>query len=486
MAEHRFNLVDEAWIPVAGHGLVSLKDVFSRRELSGFGGSALEKIALFKFLQAVAQAACTPEDDRQWHALGVDGLANACLAYLEKWHEAFWLHGDRPFLQFPQVAGAKKRAYGALMPEIASGNTTRLFHSQVEPELDDARKAMLLLVNMSCCFGGKIERGASAFKPGPALCSQGLLHTFLTGKSLLETVWLNLLTTQDIRQVLHFSEKVGTPPWEQMPTGENDSVAQRLKASLMGRLVPMARFFLLAEDGVHSAEGLQHPDYLHGNVVDPSVTGDFSKSKPKMLWANPSRRPWRAITSLLGFLKQGETSGFVCQQLKWGMARVRRYWQGEFGLWCGGIRLTNTMGEQAPKKDDDTVESEAMLQADWLDRDGSQWFDRLQQAMDGMEATGNKLYGAVCGYYKDCGDSNAADIARQATQHFWQLAERQFSALSQACAGAAGAEKSTLNKLRQLAEQCYSTACPQGTSRQIQFWAKNRRRFHYDRQAGEE
>ena len=42
--ENRFNLIDEPWIPVTGKGNVSLREVFSRPDLSNPGGTPLEKI----------------------------------------------------------------------------------------------------------------------------------------------------------------------------------------------------------------------------------------------------------------------------------------------------------------------------------------------------------------------------------------------------------------------------------------------------------
>ena len=263
--ERRFNLVDEAWIPVAGTGRASLREVFSRYWPGVPGGTPLEKIALFKLLQAIAQAAHTPADEAEWLALGPDGLAEACLAYLERWHEAFWLYGPQPFLQFPAVERAKIVPYGSLLPHIASGNTSVLFQSQVERPLDDGQKALLLLVNMSCCFSGKkvdkavalspgIEKSSSA-KAGPAICALGLLHSFVLGPSLRETVWRNLLTRDELAEERLYENGVGTPPWERMPRGEADDVAEALKRSLMGRLVPLARFYLLTEAGMHSVEG---------------------------------------------------------------------------------------------------------------------------------------------------------------------------------------------------------------------------------------
>ena len=88
-----------------------------------------------KLLLAIAQTAHTPDDDKAWQALGQDGLADACLAYLDQWRDAFWLYGDTPFLQMPAVAKAKPLPYGALLPDVASGNTSILFQTQWGPDM---------------------------------------------------------------------------------------------------------------------------------------------------------------------------------------------------------------------------------------------------------------------------------------------------------------------------------------------------------------
>ena len=125
-------------------------------------------------------------------------------------------------------------------------------------------------------------KGKSA-KPGPSVCHMGLLHSFLLGDSILETVWLNLLTRDIIADTRQWEEGIGTAPWEKMPEGEDCPTARALKASLMGRLVPLSRFCLLREDGLHYTEGIVHPDYQE-RMVDPSAAADKAKAKVKMLW----------------------------------------------------------------------------------------------------------------------------------------------------------------------------------------------------------
>lgn len=95
--ENRFNLIDEPWIPIADHGRASLKEVFSNKHLQSLGGNPVQKIAVFKLLLAIAQAAATPDNETQWQTLGAEGLTQKCLGYLDKWHDRFYLYGEKPF-----------------------------------------------------------------------------------------------------------------------------------------------------------------------------------------------------------------------------------------------------------------------------------------------------------------------------------------------------------------------------------------------------
>lgn len=114
--ENRFNLVDEPWIPVAGVGRVSLAQLFENPQYRSLGGNPVQKIAVMKLLLAIAQAAATPADEHAWRALGAEGLACSCGAYLDRWHERFYLYGERPFLQMSAIHAADLQRYGAVLP----------------------------------------------------------------------------------------------------------------------------------------------------------------------------------------------------------------------------------------------------------------------------------------------------------------------------------------------------------------------------------
>ena len=74
MNQSSFCLVDENWIPVVGHGRVSLMDIFGDDSLVDIAGNPIQKIAVLKLLVAIAQASIRLEDEEAWASLGVDGL----------------------------------------------------------------------------------------------------------------------------------------------------------------------------------------------------------------------------------------------------------------------------------------------------------------------------------------------------------------------------------------------------------------------------
>lgn len=487
--ENRFNLIDEPWIPVADMGRVSLRQIFSQPEYRALGGNPVQKIALMKLLLAIAQAASTPADEAEWKVLGAQGLAERCLDYLvEHWHGRFYLYGERPFLQMPVIAKAALQSYGAVQPEIATGNTTVLTQSQREQIPSDAERALLLVTLMGFALGGKKtdnslvlstgyagksnDKGKpSTGKPGPAVAHMGLLHNFLLGQTLWQTLWLNLLTQQQIERSNRFAEGVGTAPWEQMPEGEACAVAEKLKHSLMGRLIHLCRFCLLTENGLHYSEGLAHSGYKEG-VADPSVAIDYSGRDPKALWANPEKRPWRELISLLGFFAQQQSSGFQSLQLRAGLERVEQM-DDAFAIWSGGLRVSSNAGEQYASGSDDFVESQVWLHRDML---GEFWFSQLKSEMDSLDELAKNLYGRVVSYFKEQ-LVNDSKLAAQSTNLFWQLCERDFQTLVNSC-DQGEASVTRRYRLRQgfarYAQQAYDRFCPRETARQLDAWAKCR------------
>lgn len=485
---NRFNLIDESWIPVVDVGLVSLRDVFQNPGYRQLGGSPVDKMAVMKLLLAIGQAAATPADEIEWRDLGSEGLAKKCLNYLEQWHDRFYLFGNRPFLQVPAIKPAFEQPFGTVMLGVATGNTTVLGHSQAPRDVSDAEKAKTLVVQMSMALGGKKSDNSvtlsegypgkkndkgkpSTAKPGPGIGFMGFLHSLLIGENLQETLWLNLQTSQRIDQTNMFPCGVGVAPWESMPEGEDCLVARALRDSLMGRLVPLCRFCLLTEKGLHYSEGLAHPNYKDG-VVDPTVSVSNAGKEPKVLWANPEKRPWRELTSLLSFLDQTSSAGVQNLQIRTGLERLSHL-EGEFGVWSGGLRVTSNAGEQFASGSDDFVESVV-----WLDKNsiGDIWFMQLKSEMDDLSSLAKGLYGRVTGFFKEMNGIGEHQAAR-ATNQFWQLCEREFQALVFNCQpGEEEAQQRTTIRRRFAAyvHSAYDQTCAKETAKQIDAWAKHR------------
>ncbi len=486
--ENRFNLIDEPWIPVADHGRVSLRQAFSNPEYRSLGGNPVQKIALLKLLLAIAQAAATPENESEWKALGAQGLAERCLAYLDQWHDRFYLYGEQPFLQMPAIQAAKMQSFGAVLPEVSTGNTTVLSQIQIQRPLDDADKTLLLLTLMGFALSGKKtdnsvvlspdysgkrnDKGKpSTGKPGPAVAHMGLLHSFLLGNKLQETLWLNLFTHRQIERMNIYPAGLGIAPWEKMPEGEGCPQAGQLKQSLMGRLLPLCRFCWLNKDGLHYSEGIAHSGYKDG-VVDPSMAINNAGKEPKALWVDPEKRPWRELTALLGFFEQGESQGFQSWQLRSGLDRARDVTEA-FAVWSGGLRVSSNAGEQYVSGSDDFVESQVWLHSDIL---GALWFSQLKMEMDALDSLAKNLYGRVMAFFKEQ-KVDGAKLAAQASQLFWQLCERDFQALVDNCDQTDDAATQRQDLRRRFAgyvQQAYDQFCPQGTARQLDAWAKCR------------
>lgn len=485
---NKFNLVDEPWIPVAGKGLVSLADIFSDSNLSALGGNHVQKIALTKLLLAVAQTAYTPKDDADWKKLGASGMAKKSLAYLNDKKNLFWLYGEKPFLQMPAIAAAEKQRFGAVQIFVATGNTTVLTQSQTEVVLTDAEKAMLVIQMMSFGLGGKKTdnsvvlssgyRGKSndkgkpsTGKPGPSLGFLGFLHSFLQGASLQETIWFNFVTKEDLSELKVFPNALGIAPWEKMPQGEDCHAAKSLKDSYMGRLLSISRFILLTEGGIHYSEGIAHQGYA-GGVVDASVAVDFSTAKPKVLWADPEKRPWRQLTALLSFLGSVKKGAFDCLHLRLGVPRAKNT-KAEFGLWSGGLRVSSNAGEQYVSGPNDFVESELRLNSASL---GDIWFNKLKQEMDGLDTLSKIVYGATIGFFKaQKAEVEGKKQAAQASNLFWQLCERKFQEIVNVCSENSSEDTEKLRHVfAKLVNKAYNTYCPKDTARQLDAWAANR------------
>lgn len=492
--ERRYNLIDEKWIPISGQEPVSLKDVFSDEGIGQLGGTSVQKLAVLKLLLAIAQRACTPSDAREWEKIGTSGLGAECLGYLQSNYDSFYLYGEDPFLQLPILAQmqTKKGEPIPIMPigrpyhpDIPSDNDTVINQLQLNRIPTDAQKALFIVSIMNYSLGGKrvtniaplsegfSDRSVSA-KSGPSLGNyHGYLQSCLWGRSVLETVWLNLFTRTDLAQFPQWEHDELIPPWERMPLGEDDENARHLKASFMCTLVALSRFVYLQGDGILYVEGLQYPSHKNG-WREPFMMLRSTKDGEGVMFLDPTRKPWRSLSSLLALSLADSDSGVTCPQVQLFLKRAREAVP-VFGVYSGGLKVRANAGDQSVKQEDDFIDSCVWLESKAL---GEPFYKRLEGEMQWLERVAYILKKSVEGYYKDMKETKAA-IHELTEADFWRFAETVFQDLVIACdkpEGLAAIRRS----LRSKAMQLYDVYCQRETARQIECWVRNRPRFKYE------
>jgi CRISPR system Cascade subunit CasA len=469
----RFNLIDEAWIPVGDEGFVSLRDLFSLKSYKRLSGNSIQKISIFKFLQAIAQAAFTPETEEEWFNISPDQLAKKCLDYLEKIHECFFLYdSEKPFLQIPSLKNEEfSESLGCMVLEFAKGNTTVLYRSQIESDLSDQEKAVALITFLGFVPAGKgwgtkkyfrNKKKETVTSPSGFNLGDSLLHTFCFGKNILDSLWLNLFSKEKLNA---WKIRHDTPaPWEEMPKNCDDNRAIELSESLSGQLVPLSRFCRLVKDKIFTDNGIEFIPIGDGGF-NPSLTRNSEK---KFIKVNPAKRPWRSLSSILNIF-----SDECSCQLKMVFGRLNKFPDlTDFEIWSGGLSISNTSGEQSFKADNDYVESSFILFDNCLKET---WFRNFKKELDNLEnlAT-NLIKKSISSYFKNLNSQDGNSLAQNALNSFWGFCESQLKDLVDACDPGQNDLQKIRQKFADYAIHVYDLTCPKETSRQLLAWAKCR------------
>jgi CRISPR system Cascade subunit CasA len=481
--ENRYNLLDEKFIPLKGRSC-SLIDVFSEKNLPNLHCNSVQNISLTKLFLAIAQAAYTPKDDEDWANLP-NILPQKCVEYLEKWRDYFFLYGEKPFLQMPQIRSEKELNLTAMLPEVSTGNTPLFFDSQLDKPLTDEEKAILMITLSGFAIGGKgdnaivisknygIKTNAkgnkSTEKFGPLLGRYGYLHTFFQGDTLFESIWYNILTLKDMQDIAVILPKgIGKPPWEAMPVSENDGTAMDIKNSLMGSLIPMSKFYSIDGDLIHITDGIDYPSYKDGGFCTTiSINRGKKEKDTKVLCADTEKLPWRELTSILSFL--GNDKNYENFTIIKGRNRILTLNTG-FIIWSGGLKVSDDgFRKQYLSGLDDYIESETWLESRMLKTGG--WYLSLEIEMKKLEELQKNIYAAIKDYYKKIGfsEKNINEVTRLALSDFWERSEMIFDDLLSACYN--GTQKNIRERFRKIAEDVYNVHCPRETARQLSAWA---------------
>jgi len=342
------NVAFDPWIPVVSmegeRKLASLCSALAEGEqYADLAVRPHERVSLMRLFLCVAHAALQgPKDYDEWCA-APKRLPEAVQNYLTIWKDSFELfHTTKPWLQVAELKGVEKEggdsgktsSVALLDFELATGNNSTLYDHGgqkgfrgIEPE----RITLNLLSFMNFSSGGgspvaqwKTIKTSQVGNPDAPCLSQSMAHCLLRGKSLAETVHLNLPTFEKIWQTykVFSTDKgkgficsditLGKPVWEffpNSPENNSDRVVNATK-TYIGRLVPVSRWIHLIQgsDRMYCCNGFKYDTFKEGFASEPTasvklVTKQDKKGveiiERKVVKIEPQKALWRELASLL-------------------------------------------------------------------------------------------------------------------------------------------------------------------------------------------
>jgi len=482
------NLTRDPWIPAlradGSRDFFSLHALFAEAHtLRDLAAKPHERIALMRLLLCVTHSALDgPGDEHAWRECRPE-IQPRVRAYLDQWQSAFELFGDGPrFLQLANLQPGKDTDEGNAATKLdlalATGNTTTLFDNDAgaSRRIDPARCALNLLTFQ--CFSpcgrigiarwnGHDTGGKGSSNHAPAAPSS-MLHTFLLGSTLLETIAHNLLTRELVSY--NVTKGWGQPVWE-LPIGQATDTAAIANATLtyLGRLVPLSRAIRLdsAGGGIVLANGFDYP--IFPAYRETTATIVTRKDELGVLPASTGRGIWRQLHAIT-IKRRAEAD-----QTSGPLALTLNSLDHATTLWIGALVTDKA-------KIEDVVESTYTVPPALFDPFGRRFYESGVKHAEEKDSSLSKAIGAYAGSLKI--DSPAYDIARQ---HFWTRVEQSLAHLF------AVAEK--LTPTDQLAASpwgkavhaaacsAYERTCPRRTPRQIQAYALGLRHLYFSASA---
>ena len=482
MSNRSFSLCSDRWLKIAGGRSIGLYELCETNESLNLGGNPLEKYLAFRFLLALFQNVIRVDNEEEIQDISIEEMKEILLKYLRKNCNLFELYDrNRPFLQFPSIKSKKPQLLAGLIPGVSTGNTTVLTELNSVTKVSDAEKVYVLLQQVMFAFSGKKPDNSIVLNPtikksksAPASPSVGYLHCFVLGQDLMHTIWMNLLTQEALEEVPTLSEGFGVAPWECMPDSENDGISEKIKASYIGRLIPLSRFCRLDGQYMHFTEGVTIPNISVSAFADLSIPVSIKqksgKTEAKGLLAKREKQPWRQLDAILGFCEQEKS--FKCKQLSFCLGREGCEGP-RVGIWCVGIQLTSQAGEQYLSGKDGYIESSILLDKNVKE---SLFFANYKSEIERLEKLSKVLSMSVKRYFVDLGSKvSGEDYSRSCVSIFWKESGLLASKLINVC------QEKDIEKIFELRKEfaeialsCFEKVCSSGNSRQILAFAKNR------------
>jgi CRISPR system Cascade subunit CasA len=219
-----FNLLTESWIPVVSKDFqlkeISLVELFQSWEFYKEirGDNPPTTLAIYRFLLAILHRAYQgPTDEDHWEEIYEDDGEKA-IAYLNDHSGCFDLfHPERPFMQDATLTqDAAAEIYQAHV--LHGNNTSTVFcheHQWSGASLSIAEAARLVLRLHWFDVGGR--KTGSSISAG-VIPTMDAANVLVRGKTLKETLMLNLMQYNPVKEIPSVVNGEDLPSWEREPT----------------------------------------------------------------------------------------------------------------------------------------------------------------------------------------------------------------------------------------------------------------------------
>lgn len=338
------NVAFEPWIPVVNakgeRELASLCTVLTEGErFSDLAVRPHERVSLMRLLLCILHAALDGPMNYDERGEVPNRLHEAVLSYLNHWKDSFELfHEEKPWLQVAELQGindsGKTSPVALLDFELATGNNSTLLDHGGQNKnrmipLEQTALNLLTFQNFSPGGGSpvaqwKTVKTSQVGNPDAPCLSQSMAHCFFRGKSLGETIHLNLPTfevigsvykkfTSDRKKGDSYSDiNLGRPVWEFFPQTPDKHSEKAINATetYLGRLVPVSRWIRLIQGSnqMFCCSGFKYITHRDGFASEPTASTQLITKKDKkgaktserrVVSVEPSRALWRELSALL-------------------------------------------------------------------------------------------------------------------------------------------------------------------------------------------
>lgn len=325
-----FNLLDEPWIWVTcldgSPAEVSLLGVFQQAEsLKGVHGEiATQDIAILRLLLAICHRAMDgPADQAVWEDYWDEParLGQDATAYLERFRDRFDLrHPEQPFFQVAGIHAASGKVSGleTLVVDVPNGEPFFATRAGAGLERLSWAEAARWLVHVhafdpsgirSGAVGDPAVKGGKGYPIGPGWTGQ-IGTVVVQGSSLLQTLLLNTVATDEVPALSKVDPERDLPPWERTPDGPAGRSAAEPSGPVTCYTWQTRRVLLHGSDDGVTGLFLGNGDKATPQnrfSVEPMSAWRFSEPQTKKLGAPtfmPRKLPtdqalWRGLSSLV-------------------------------------------------------------------------------------------------------------------------------------------------------------------------------------------